>query len=68
MFFLLNGMYMKVFVGITSFYLFYFVEERAPGTYEKARLRFAHAETLVPLSCLLGLFHEGSGEAFKVIS
>ncbi|KAK3042908.1 hypothetical protein RJ639_001181 [Escallonia herrerae] len=31
-------------------------EEHAPGSYEKARLRFAHAETLVPFSCLLGLF------------
>lgn len=36
-------------------------EERlAPGSYEKARLRFAHAETVVPFSCLLGLFLEGS--------
>ncbi|CAL5369536.1 unnamed protein product [Camellia sinensis] len=35
-------------------------EEHAPGSYEKGRLRFAHAETLVPLSCLLGLFLEGS--------
>ncbi|XP_047316178.1 multiple inositol polyphosphate phosphatase 1 isoform X1 [Impatiens glandulifera] len=31
-------------------------EARAPGSYEKARLRFAHAETLVPFSCLMGLF------------
>uniref|UniRef100_A0A7N0ZUM4 Multiple inositol polyphosphate phosphatase 1 n=1 Tax=Kalanchoe fedtschenkoi TaxID=63787 RepID=A0A7N0ZUM4_KALFE len=30
------------------------------GSYEKARLRFAHAETVVPFSCLLGLFLEGS--------
>ncbi|KAK4579586.1 hypothetical protein RGQ29_029310 [Quercus rubra] len=36
-------------------------EKHAPGSYEKARLRFAHAETVVPFSCLLGLFHEGSG-------
>ncbi|KAF7831900.1 multiple inositol polyphosphate phosphatase 1 isoform X1 [Senna tora] len=35
-------------------------EKRAPGSYEKARLRFAHAETIVPFSCLLGLFLEGS--------
>ncbi|KAI8564285.1 hypothetical protein RHMOL_Rhmol03G0169600 [Rhododendron molle] len=35
-------------------------EGLAPGTYEKARMRFAHAETLVPFSCLLGLFLEGS--------
>lgn len=36
-------------------------EENYPGgTYEKARLRFAHAETVVPFSCLLGLFLEGS--------
>ncbi|XP_059627942.1 uncharacterized protein LOC132270758 isoform X2 [Cornus florida] len=35
-------------------------EAHAPGTYEKARLRFAHAETLLPFSCLLGLFLEGS--------
>ncbi|CAI9106495.1 OLC1v1005670C1 [Oldenlandia corymbosa var. corymbosa] len=31
-----------------------------PGSYEKAQMRFAHAETLVPFSCLLGLFLEGS--------
>ncbi|KAB1217659.1 Multiple inositol polyphosphate phosphatase 1 [Morella rubra] len=37
-------------------------EEKLPaGSYEKARLRFAHAETVVPFSCLLGLFHEGFG-------
>ncbi|XP_071732746.1 uncharacterized protein [Rutidosis leptorrhynchoides] len=35
-------------------------EGLAPGSYEKARLRFAHAETLVPFSCLIGLFLEGS--------
>ncbi|KAJ4972254.1 hypothetical protein NE237_005353 [Protea cynaroides] len=35
-------------------------ENLIPGTYEKARLRFAHAETVVPFSCLLGLFLEGS--------
>ncbi|XP_008792169.1 multiple inositol polyphosphate phosphatase 1 isoform X2 [Phoenix dactylifera] len=35
-------------------------ENRTPATFEKARLRFAHAETLVPFTCLLGLFLEGS--------
>ncbi|KAL9662773.1 hypothetical protein QQ045_027607 [Rhodiola kirilowii] len=30
------------------------------GIYEKARLRFAHAETIVAFSCLLGLFLDGS--------
>ncbi|KDP44713.1 hypothetical protein JCGZ_01213 [Jatropha curcas] len=35
-------------------------ENNAPGSYEKARLRFAHAETVVPFTCLLGLFLEGS--------
>ncbi|KAJ9175935.1 hypothetical protein P3X46_014434 [Hevea brasiliensis] len=35
-------------------------EQLAPGSYEKARLRFAHAETLVPFTCLLGLFLEQS--------
>ncbi|XP_042512872.1 multiple inositol polyphosphate phosphatase 1-like isoform X3 [Macadamia integrifolia] len=35
-------------------------ENLIPGSYEKARLRFAHAETLVLFSCLLGLFLEGS--------
>ncbi|MBA0572036.1 hypothetical protein Golob_002400 [Gossypium lobatum] len=35
-------------------------DNQAPGSYEKARLRFAHAETVIPFSCLLGLFLEGS--------
>ncbi|KAJ6900100.1 hypothetical protein NC652_026289 [Populus alba x Populus x berolinensis] len=35
-------------------------EKHPPGSYEKARLRFAHAETVVPFTCLLGLFLEGS--------
>ncbi|KAK9118449.1 hypothetical protein Scep_016542 [Stephania cephalantha] len=35
-------------------------EYQTPGSYEKARLRFAHAETVVPFSCLLGLFIDGS--------
>ncbi|KAL5729326.1 hypothetical protein ACHQM5_002297 [Ranunculus cassubicifolius] len=34
-------------------------EKQSPGSYEKARLRFAHAETIVPFSCLLGLFLDG---------
>ncbi|KAL6509349.1 hypothetical protein OROGR_022659 [Orobanche gracilis] len=29
------------------------------GSYELARLRFAHAETLLPFSCLIGLFLDG---------
>jgi len=40
------------------------IERHASGSFEKARLRFAHAETIVPFSCLLGLFLEGSGETF----
>jgi hypothetical protein len=48
--------------GLNSFGTSVFVEKHAPGSYEKARLRFAHAETVVPFSCLLGLFREGSGE------
>ncbi|KAB5544399.1 hypothetical protein DKX38_012511 [Salix brachista] len=35
-------------------------EKHAPGSYEKARLRFAHAETVVPFTCLLGLFLDDS--------
>ncbi|GAB4827636.1 hypothetical protein Ancab_034521 [Ancistrocladus abbreviatus] len=36
-------------------------EEAHPrGSFEKARLRFAHAETIVPFSCLLGLFLKGT--------
>lgn len=35
-------------------------EHHVRGSFEKARLRFAHAETLVPFTCLLGLFLEGS--------
>ncbi|XP_023552605.1 multiple inositol polyphosphate phosphatase 1-like isoform X1 [Cucurbita pepo subsp. pepo] len=34
-------------------------EKLVLGSYEKARLRFAHAETVVPFTCLLGLFLEG---------
>ncbi|GER35195.1 histidine acid phosphatase family protein [Striga asiatica] len=30
------------------------------GSYELARLRFAHAETLLPFSCLIGLFLDGT--------
>ncbi|KAG8380850.1 hypothetical protein BUALT_Bualt06G0059300 [Buddleja alternifolia] len=30
-----------------------------PGSYEMTRLRFAHAETLLPFSCLIGLFLNG---------
>ncbi|CAA2998354.1 multiple inositol polyphosphate phosphatase 1-like [Olea europaea subsp. europaea] len=35
-------------------------EGLVPGSYEMARLRFAHAETLLPFSCLIGLFLDGS--------
>ncbi|XP_031248383.1 multiple inositol polyphosphate phosphatase 1-like isoform X1 [Pistacia vera] len=35
-------------------------EKHTPGSYEKASLRFAHAETVVPFTCLLGLFLERS--------
>ncbi|TMX02769.1 hypothetical protein EJD97_019941 [Solanum chilense] len=35
-------------------------EGYATGIYEKARMRFAHAETLLPFSCLIGLFLEES--------
>ncbi|XP_058110395.1 uncharacterized protein LOC131253423 isoform X2 [Magnolia sinica] len=35
-------------------------EQHNPGTSEKARLRFAHAETVVPFTCLLGLFLDRS--------
>ncbi|KAJ3669435.1 hypothetical protein LUZ60_011385 [Juncus effusus] len=36
-------------------------QEKKPGwMFERARLRFAHAETIVPFSCLLGLFLDGS--------
>ncbi|MQL83481.1 hypothetical protein Taro_015973 [Colocasia esculenta] len=35
-------------------------KEENKKTYEKARLRFAHAETVVPFTCLLGLFLDGS--------
>lgn len=41
---------------------FNLVEKHTPGSYEKVRLRFAHAETVVPFTCLLGLFLERSGE------
>ncbi|KAJ3669436.1 hypothetical protein LUZ60_011386 [Juncus effusus] len=34
-------------------------ESKKGWMYERARLRFAHAETIVPFSCLLGLFLDG---------
>ncbi|KGN61574.2 hypothetical protein Csa_006350 [Cucumis sativus] len=34
-------------------------EKQVPGSYEKARLCFAHAEIVLPFTCLLGLFLEG---------
>ncbi|KAL8532360.1 hypothetical protein ACS0TY_008815 [Phlomoides rotata] len=34
-------------------------DELVHGSYELARLRFAHAETLLPFSCLIGLFLDG---------
>ncbi|KAA0035885.1 multiple inositol polyphosphate phosphatase 1-like [Cucumis melo var. makuwa] len=41
-------------------------ENQVPGTYEKARLRFSHAETLIPFTCLLGLFLEDEeGTVFR---
>ncbi|XAR65971.1 Multiple inositol-polyphosphate phosphatase [Bertholletia excelsa] len=40
-------------------------ESLEDGSFEKARLRFAHAETLLPFSCLIGLFREG--DEFKKI-
>ncbi|CAK9323881.1 unnamed protein product [Citrullus colocynthis] len=42
-------------------------EKQVPGSYEKARLRFAHAETVLPFTCLLGLFLEGEGHGFRQI-
>lgn len=47
--------------GLISFAAPFLLEKLPAGSYEKARLRFAHAETVVPFSCLLGLFHEGFG-------
>lgn len=44
------------------------VEKHTPGNYEKARLRFAHAETVIPFTCLLGLFLERSGEDLAITS
>lgn len=52
---------MLLYYSIAAFHL---LGNYASGTYEKARLLFAHAETLVPFSCLLGLFLEQSGERF----
>lgn len=52
---LLNDVFESMEVAIQAH------EEGHPtGSYEKAKLRFAHAETVVPFSCLLGLFLEGS--------
>lgn len=42
------------------------VEKHTSGNYEKARLRFAHAETVIPFTCLLGLFLERSGEDLTI--
>lgn len=56
--------FLSILQLILSFHVLNFVEKQAPGSYEKARLRFAHAETVVPFTCLLGLFLEGSGKCF----
>lgn len=34
---------------------------------EKARLRFAHAETVIPFTCLLGLFLEDDGNLLYLL-
>ncbi|GAB2288304.1 hypothetical protein Dimus_022642 [Dionaea muscipula] len=52
---LLNDVLESMELGIIAY------QEGLPrGSFEKARLRFAHAETVVPFSCLLGLFLEGA--------
>lgn len=42
------------------------VEANAENTVEKAHLRFAHAETLIPFICLLGLFLD-HGDVQKIL-
>lgn len=53
------------------YFVFHFllVENKVGGSYEKARLRFAHAETVLPFTCLLGLFFEGeeNGKCFSLV-
>lgn len=39
-------------------------ESHSDKATEKARLRFAHAETVIPFTCLLGLFLEDDGNLF----
>ncbi|KAL2526656.1 histidine acid phosphatase family protein [Abeliophyllum distichum] len=45
---------------ISSLWFFVQTEGLVPGSYEMARLGFAHLETLLPFSCLIGLFLDGS--------
>ena len=44
------------------------VEKQILGTYEKARLCFSHAETLIPFTCLLGLFLEQEEGALIILT
>lgn len=41
-------------------------ESHSDKATEKARLRFAHAETVIPFTCLLGLFLEDDGNVLFV--
>lgn len=47
-------------------FFFLILDGLVPGSYEVARLRFAHAETVLPFSCLIGLFLDAHGEDFIV--
>ncbi|GLJ37451.1 hypothetical protein SUGI_0760910 [Cryptomeria japonica] len=42
-----------------------YADPHSQGSVEKARLRFAHAETIIPFTCLLGLFLEAS-DIYKI--
>ena len=57
-----------LYVGIEHAGVFVVGSQALHGS-ERAHLRFAHAETLIPLTCLLGLFLnvEGAGSYFTCL-
>jgi hypothetical protein len=48
---------------LCNFTLHFLADSNSDTATEKARLRFAHAETVIPFICLLGLFLDDVGKS-----